>query len=185
MEMTDGIISLRPYRMNDAPALYEAIRESLSELMPWMHWCHPDYSIEDARQWISSQVETNENRSEYGFRITDARTDALLGAAGLNQIKAAYRSANLGYWIRTGAAGRGSATRAARMIARFGFEELNLIRIEIVAAVGNLASQRVAEKVGAVREGVMRKALLIHGTAHDAVLASLVIEDMKSWDERD
>jgi RimJ/RimL family protein N-acetyltransferase len=59
---------------------------------------------------------------------------------------------------------------------------LKLIRIEIVAAVGNLASQRVAEKAGAVREGVMRKALLVRDTAHDAVLTSLIEEDMKSWE---
>jgi RimJ/RimL family protein N-acetyltransferase len=74
------------------------------------------------------------------------------------------------------------ATRAARLAARFGFEELKLIRIEIVAAAGNLASQRVAEKVGAVREGVMRNGLFIHGAAHDAVLTSLVPEDLKSWE---
>jgi ribosomal-protein-serine acetyltransferase len=185
MEMTDGVISLRPYRKEDEAELYEAVRESLAELTPWMPWCHPDYSIEETRQWLSSRDEVREGGTDYGFRIADARTDRLLGGVGLSQINALYRSANLGYWIRTSAAGRGVATRAARLVARFGFEELELIRIEIVAAVDNLASQRVAEKVGAVREGLMRKALFIHGTAHDAVLTSLVAEDMKSWNERD
>lgn len=178
-ELTDGVIRLRPYRESDAEELYRAVRESMTELHQWMAWCGPDYSIEDSREWLASRAEARSKGTEYDFRISDARTDEYLGGTGLNQIKELYRAANLGYWITTGATGRGVATRAARLVARFGFEELNLVRIEIVAAVGNLASQRVAEKVGAFREGVMRKALIIHGVEHDAVLTSLVAEDMR------
>jgi RimJ/RimL family protein N-acetyltransferase len=69
---------------------------------------------------------------------------------------------------------------ATRLAARFGFEQLGLQRIEIVAAVGNVPSQRVAEKAGATREGVSRKRLLIHGESLDAVLFSLVPEDLGS-----
>jgi ribosomal-protein-serine acetyltransferase len=181
-ELTDGTISLRPYRLEDAEELYLAVRESLNELQQWMPWCHPDYSIEESREWLASHEGVSNGGTEYGFRIADARTDQYLGGVGLNQIRSLHRSANLGYWVRTSATKRGVATRATRLVARFGFEELNLVRIEIVAAVGNLASQRVAEKVGAVREGVMRKGLLIHGTPHDAVLTALVAEDIKGWE---
>jgi ribosomal-protein-serine acetyltransferase len=181
-ELTDSTISLRPYRLEDAEEIYLAVRESLDELHQWMPWCHPDYSIEESREWLASREDTWNGGTEYGFRIADARTDTYLGGVGLNKISRLHRAANLGYWVRTSAAGRGVATRATRLVARFGFEELNLVRIEIVAAVGNLASQRVAEKVGAVREGVMRSGLLIHGTAHDAVLTSLVAEDIKGWE---
>jgi RimJ/RimL family protein N-acetyltransferase len=86
--------------------------------------------------------------------------------------------ANLGYWVRTSAAGRGVATNATRAAARFGFEQLGLRRIEIVAAVDNIPSQRVAEKAGAVREGILRQRLLIRGKSMDAVLFSLVREDL-------
>jgi ribosomal-protein-serine acetyltransferase len=180
-QLTDGIITLRPYTMDDAQELYEAVRESIEELQRWMPWCHPDYSIEETRAWLSLRDDAWKNGADYGFRVADARSDRMLGGVGLNQINNDYRAANLGYWIRTSATGRGVATRATRLLARFAFEELNLVRIKIVAAVGNLASQRVAEKVGAVREGIMRKALIIHGTVHDAVLTSLVAEDMKNW----
>lgn len=179
-ELTDGHIRLRPYHVDDADELYKAVRESIAELHPWMPWCRPDYSIADSRDWLAARAEARSKGTEYDFRISDARTDEYLGGVGLNQIKELYKAANLGYWMKTSATGRGVATRATRLVARFGFEELNLIRIEIVAAVGNLASQRVAEKVGAVREGVMRKALIIHGAEHDAVLTALVAEDMKS-----
>ena len=86
--------------------------------------------------------------------------------------------ANLGYWVRTNSVGRGVATSATRLAARFGFEELGLHRIEIVAAVENIASQRVAEKAGALREGLLRKRLLIRGESQDAVLFSLLPEDL-------
>jgi RimJ/RimL family protein N-acetyltransferase len=63
------------------------------------------------------------------------------------------------------------------MLARFGFEDLGLQRIEITAAVGNVASQRVAEKIGAVREGLLRNRFLLQGRSHDAYLYSLIPED--------
>ena len=80
--------------------------------------------------------------------------------------------------MRTSAAGRGVATRATKLAARFGFAELGLNRIEIVAALDNVASQRVAERAGAVREGILRQRLSINGVPHDAVLFSLVAGDL-------
>lgn len=97
---------------------------------------------------------------------------------GLNFFNRVHQMANLGYWVRTSAAGRGIATQAARLVARFGFDQLGLHRIEILAAVDNIASQRVAEKVGAVREGVLRKRLLINSESRDAVMFSLLPEDV-------
>jgi RimJ/RimL family protein N-acetyltransferase len=180
--LTDGTILLRPYRTDDVDDLYEAVRESIPELQLWMPWCHPDYSIEESREWLSSREAAWNDGTEYGFHISDVSSGRFLGGVGLNHISSLYRAANLGYWIRTSAAGQGIATRATRLAARFALEELNLIRVEIVASVKNFASQRVAEKVGAVREGVMRKGLLIHGVEHDAVLTSLIAEDIKSWE---
>ena len=97
---------------------------------------------------------------------------------GLNFFNRVHQVANLGYWVRTSATGRGVATKAAHLVARFGFAQLGLHRIEILAAVDNIASQRVAEKVGAVREGVLRKRLLINGESLDAVMFSLLPEDV-------
>jgi len=63
-------------------------------------------------------------------------------------------------------------------VARLGFAQLGLQRIEIIAAVDNLASQRVAEKAGAVREGLARKRLLVRGEPQDAFVFSLLPEDL-------
>ena len=56
---------------------------------------------------------------------------------------------NLGYWVRTSRRGEGIAVRATKLAARYAFENVGLIRVEVVMAVDNSASRRVAEKSGA------------------------------------
>src|SRR5215213_800112 len=150
MELTDGKILLRPYRAEDVDVLYEAVRESINEISPWMPWCHAGYTIDESRAYIMSRDEARAKEEDYSLGIFDAQTGAYFGGTGLNHFVREYLYANLGYWIRTSCTGRGIASSSTRLVARFGFEELALQRIEIVAAVGNVASQRVAEKAGAV-----------------------------------
>jgi ribosomal-protein-serine acetyltransferase len=178
LELIEGPLMIRPFREEDASALYEAVRESISEVSPWLPWCHQNYSIEETREFIGSRELASQGGEWYSFGIFETDDGRFLGGVGINFINRVHQMANLGYWVRTIAAGRGVATRATRLAARFGFEQLGLQRIEIVAAVGNIQSQRVAEKAGARREGVLRNRLLIHGESLDAVLFSLVPEDL-------
>jgi len=177
-ELTDESILIRAYRDSDAALLYEAVRESIPEVSKWLAWCHDNYSIEESRQFVSARKLASQGDEWYSFAIFDKAGEKFLGGVGINFINRVHQMANLGYWVRTSASGRGVATAATRLAARFGFEQLGLHRIEIVAAVDNVASQRVAEKAGAKREGILRKRLLINGTPRDAVLFSLVREDL-------
>lgn len=185
-EFTDGQILIRPLRADDTDAVYEAVRESINEIAPWMSWCHEGYSREETVAFIRSLEGTPDVERDYSFAVIAATTGEFLGTVGLNRIDRLYQMANLGYWVRTSCARRGVASRAARLIARFGFRELGLQRLEIIAATENHASQRAAEKAGATREGILRKRLLIHGRPHDAVMYSFVEEDMEETrnDER-
>jgi ribosomal-protein-serine acetyltransferase len=178
VELSDRSILVRTYRAEDAGALYEAARESIAEVSVWLPWCHQNYSIEESRDFIGSREKAAEGGEWYSFGIFEKDSGKFFGGAGLNFFNRVHQMANLGYWVRTSAAGRGIATDATRLVAQFGFEQLGLQRIEIVAAVGNIASQRVAEKAGATREAVLRKRLLINGESQDAVLFSLVAEDL-------
>jgi RimJ/RimL family protein N-acetyltransferase len=140
---------------------------------PWLPWCHPQYSLAEAQEWIRSRAPLAGEGREYTFAIVGTG-GRLLGGCGLNQINRLHRFANLGYWVRTSATGHGVATDAVRQLADFAFRNTDLVRLEIVCAVGNNASQRVAERAGAVREGALRYRLLLHGQPVDAVLYSLV-----------
>jgi ribosomal-protein-serine acetyltransferase len=180
IELTDQRLWLRTYRDGDAALLFEAVRESIPEVSRWLPWCHQNYSLEESREFVTSRHAAAQGDEHYSFAVFEtANPCRLLGGVGINFINRVHQFANLGYWVRTSAAGQGVATRATRLAARFGFEQLRIQRIEIVAAVGNVASQRVAERAGAVREGILRNRLVVHGEPQDAVMYSLLRGDLQ------
>ena len=178
-EFTEGFVGVRRHQPGDVQPLFTAIYESIKELSPWLPWCHADYAIEETTAYLSTRDAEWEKGAEYDFAIFDARDGTFVGGVGLNRINQRDKVANLGYWVRTGCARRGIASAAALLAAKFAFQELGFNRLEIIAAVGNSASRRVAEKIGAKQEGILRKRVMLHGMAHDAVLYSLVAEDLK------
>jgi RimJ/RimL family protein N-acetyltransferase len=127
----------------------------------------------EAEEWTRSRPQLFTEGVEYNFVIVDS-SGRFVGACGLNQINRVNRFANLGYWVRSSDAGRGVASDAVRHLAAFAFSRTDLLRLEIVCAVGNTRSQRAAEKSGAMREGVLHDRLFLHGQSHDAVVYSIV-----------
>ena len=167
------MVTIRPYAREDIPLHFAAVSESKTELGSWMPWCHPGYALEDSRKWIDSQLIAFSEGAEYGFAIVDGE-NRFLGGCGLNHLERSDLRANLGYWVRSSARGRGVATTAATLLAEWAFSTTPFCRLEVIAALGNRASQRVAEKIGAQREGVLRSRLQLHGQPHDAVIYSLI-----------
>ena len=165
--------SIRPYATGDAGDLFAAAKESVHDVQPWLPWCHPDFAIEEARSWIDGRVSAFGKGEENQFAIVGA-SGRYAGGCGLNLIVQSQRRANLGYWVRSSEMGKGVAVVAVRLLAAWAFQNTALERLEIVVAVGNVRSQRVAEKAGAVREGILRRRLLIHDTFHDAIMYSIV-----------
>ena len=164
-------ILIRPYRLDDAPALYEAAIESVKEVYPFMSWCHPTLSINDLWKWVNDQISAFGARRQFEFAIQ--REDGrLLGGCGLNQIDGENRRANLGYWVRTSATGQGVARSAIRELVDWAYQNTNLIRLELIISSQNSASLRTAENAGAVKEGILKNRLLLHGKPHDAVVFS-------------
>jgi RimJ/RimL family protein N-acetyltransferase len=171
-----GSISIRPYAPDSAEELFSAARESVQEVHPWLPWCHANYAIGEARSWIESQVSAFAKGEEHEFAIFGP-SGRYAGGCGINLIVQSQRRANLGYWVRSSEMGKGVAVAAVRLVATWAFQNTALERLEIVVAVGNTRSQRVAEKAGAVREGALRRRLFLHDTFHDAIMYSLVRGD--------
>lgn len=162
-------VRIRPYAVADARALHEAARESIAHVYPWLAWCHPDIRLREAQQWLREQVANWRSGTAYEFAVLDG-DGAFLGGCGVNGVDAARRTANLGYWLRARALGRGTAVEAVRLVADWTFANTDLVRLEIVCAKTNLRSRRVAERAGAVEQGVAKDRLEIHGVFHDAVI---------------
>ncbi len=178
--LTDGVVSLRPYRLSDAGETYEAIHESLAELGPWLPFAHKDYSAKESRAWIKQRPAEWKKGNAYEFAIFDNNDGSYLGGCGINQIDYNNFLANLGYWIRTSRTGHGAAPAAARLLAGWGLKALGLKRIEIVVATSNLRSQRVAEKAGARREGILRNRIIVRDKTYDAAMFSLIPPDFNN-----
>jgi RimJ/RimL family protein N-acetyltransferase len=167
---------IRPYAVDDAEQVWRAATESSAELLPWMSWYHFGYHIRETRAWLEMQVNAFRIGTAYEFAI-ESREGRYLGGCGLNQIDPMNRRANLGYWVRTSATRQGVARAAVRQVAAWAYAHTDLMRLEIVAATANVASQRVAEHAGAQREGILRSRLLVRGQFQDAVVYSLLKPD--------
>jgi RimJ/RimL family protein N-acetyltransferase len=174
--ISDGSIGLRQFTLEDVSLLFNAVHESMAQLSAWMVWAHPNYSMEDTRAFVLKCGPGWEKGEQYSFAMIDLQGGQFLGSVGLSGVNRAHGFANLGYWVRTGKTRNGVATSATRMAARFSFETLGLNRVELLVPTANVASQRVAEKAGAKREGLLRKRLRLNGMAHDSFVYSLVVE---------
>jgi RimJ/RimL family protein N-acetyltransferase len=174
-QLIDEELLLRSFRMSDSASLYCAVRESLPDLKPWMSWATDSYNELAAREYITIARARWEEGTFYAFAIT--RADEILGACTLSSMHPIYHFCNLGYWVRTSYHGQGIAGRAAKLVARFAFENLGLIRLEIVIALENRASLRVAEKIGAHDEGILLNRMVIGRSIYDAHMYSLLPSD--------
>ena len=175
--ISDDVVILRPFEMDDATQLYEAVHESLIDLKPWMSWAHDEYSQEDAEKFIRITRARWEERALYAFAIIDAKNGDVLGGCSLSHKHPVYHFCNVGYWVRSSRHGNGIAGRSAKLAARFGFEFAGLIRAEVVVAVGNEKSKRVAEKIGAHYEGVLLNRMVVGTDIYDAYMYSLLPSD--------
>lgn len=171
-------INIRPYHESDAEQILAAVQESLPEVSPWMPDLNAGVTLEKVQAYIAAQPDQRSKREAYNFAIVDGQ-DSFLGGCGLTHINWQHRFASLYYWIRSSQTRKGAASTAARLLARFGFYELELQRIEIVVAVDNLPSIGAAKKTGAVREGLLRKRINVNGRAHDAFMYSLIRTDLE------
>ena len=124
-----------------------------------------------------SSLQRWESGREYPLGVFEAASGKVVGGTGVNHINKAYRTGNIGYWVRSRYTGKGIARFAACKSAVLGFEELGLTRLEIVVLTHNKASARVAEALGARFECEARNRLYFQGRPHNAFAYSLVPED--------
>ena len=138
----------------------------------------PMEHIDEARDLIekSHQSFADHRRIDWGITLKEPQT-GLIGRCGFNYILRQDRRASIGYDLGYAYWGKGIMTEAVRAMVRFGFEVLNLNRIEADAAAENAGSIRVLEKVGFQREGVQHEQYFEWDEFHDLVLFALLKKD--------
>jgi len=147
----DGVITLRPWREDDAQTLVEAL-DGDPEVARWLDLVPQPYTLEHARAYIAGES----NREEVTFAVVDDGTGRVVGSIGVG---VPYDGVSeIGYWLRADARGHGFTTRALVLASRWAIEERGAARLQLRADPENVASCRVAEKAGFTLEGVLRSA---------------------------
>jgi RimJ/RimL family protein N-acetyltransferase len=171
----DDVIALRPPAERDLDAIVEACQDP--EIPRFTRVPSP-YRRADAEDYLAKSAEGWSNGTSASFVIVDATDDSLLGSTGLHQLDADRNVTEIGYWVAKAARRRGIATRAVRLVSRWGARKLGIRRIELLTSVENEASQRVADAAGFTREGVLRS-YFSHSTGLlDVVMYSLLPADV-------
>lgn len=135
----------------------------------WLKWMGGFFAARDGLRWGIILHETGE----------------LIGSAGLHNWDREARYAELGYDIARPYWGHGYATEVSRALIQFGWEHMNLHRIEADVVEGNSASMRVLEKLGFRREGVWRQRMFKNGCYHDVCIYGLLRDEYVTQDDED
>jgi RimJ/RimL family protein N-acetyltransferase len=173
MELRGEGVVLRQWRIEDVPVVAAACQDS--EIARWLAFVPQPYTEEHARFYVQDCIDAPEERTP--FAITDAGTGEVIGSIDMHINR--MQTGHIGYWLAAEARGRGLTTAALRALSRWAVEELGLGRVELVTDPDNIASQRVAEKAGFQREGVLRSILVNRdGSRRDGVMFSLLPEEL-------
>ena len=167
------MFELRPLRLDDLDDLVAELQDP--EIPRWTRIPEP-YGREDGREFLERSAVGWSEGSGANFAIVAAADDRLIGSIGA--IFQDEDAATVGYWVARRARGRGIATEALRLVSRWLLESFPIERVELVTSPENEASQRVAEKAGFTREGLLRRYVKIKGKRRDCVIFSLLPSDL-------
>ena len=130
--------------------------------------------------WGAVEDRVKNSRTQYAWAIRTQEDTTFIGEAGMSLYAPRYRRSDIFYNVVPTYWGRGYATEVARALVQFGFDTLQLHRIEAGAATENIASVRVLEKIGMTREGIGRKILLTPGGWRDNYRYAILEDDPRA-----
>ena len=166
-----GEVWLRPYRSDD---LDDLVRELADPAIPRWTNVPPDYGRREGRSFLGQ----TEAQRLAGRALTLAIGDPLEGAVGLTDVDWRERRAEVGYWVAASRRGRGMASLAVRLLSDWALSQAGLERLDLYANPANKASQRVAEKAGYTREGLLRELRYRQGERETLYVFSRLASDL-------
>lgn len=173
--ITTQRLLIRRFTRRDVDDIAEAVAVSLPELQAWLPWAHPGYGREDAQAYVRDSMLAWKERRAFDYSIRWRHDPEMhLGNVSIWHVSRLGRTGEIGYWVRSDVTTQGIGTEATEALIDVGFADLGLHKIVLRIAIGNQASERIADKLGFVREGILREELLIRGAWVDHTLYSLL-----------
>ena len=175
--LAGDVVRLRPWGEADAPGMVLAFSDPV---MRRFSWRTTPYTGTDARDHLAEQEEARLRGEELNFALVEPRDqDVMLGGVSLYEVRPDQGRAAVGYWLAPEARGRGAATQAVRLLARWAFAELGLARLELTCGPDNEASRQVAERCGFTREGLLRAHVPFQGARRDSLIYGLLPGELR------
>jgi [ribosomal protein S5]-alanine N-acetyltransferase len=169
-------LRLRPFVSTDAEALF-ALHSNAHVLRYWDSPPWPDRGRAD--RFIATSRQMAEDGSAVRLAIDRDCDSQFIGWCGLSRWNPQFRSAALTYCLDDAAWGHGYATEAARALVQWGFDALDLNRVQAETDTRNAASAHVLEKLGFRQEGTLREDCIVNGQVSDSWVYGLVNRDWK------
>lgn len=166
-------LRLRRFRPEDLPFLQKyAVREYFWRFLPL-----DQQTPESIELYLDRRLEDDWGNGEYCCAVELIEAQHLIGTVRIATANTKHRSGDIGYALNHEYSGNGYMTEAVNRILQVGFQVLDLHRIWAVADVENTASWRLMERVGMLREGMLRQDKLVRGTWRDSYLYSILASD--------
>ena len=177
---TDRLI-LQRFSRRDHRTYDDAVRVSLPDLNQWLPWARLEYEHADSSAFIRESIQSwKEDRAwDYSIRHKDD-PERHIGSVSMWTVSKLGKIAEFGYWVRSDETSKGICTEAVDRLLQESFGSLGYHKVTLRIAVGNEASDRVAEKLGFTREGILREELLIRGNWVDHSLWSLLDREYRA-----
>jgi ribosomal-protein-serine acetyltransferase len=172
----DERTALRPLRLTDAAELFAVTAANRVYLRRWLPWLDAVQTEEHSREFVESAIEQRETGRGPIFAI--AHEGAIVGVIGFHPIDRIHTVGEIGYWLAEVFQGRGIMTACCRFVVRYGFHTLDLNRIQIPAATGNVRSRAIPERLGFRFEGVLRGRENLYGTFVDHAMYALLRSEL-------
>jgi RimJ/RimL family protein N-acetyltransferase len=147
---------LRAPELSDVPFLYQAVKESIKELQPWMPWATEDYTVESCEENLRGAIAKFITKEDFRICFLDKISGRMIGNSGFHRIDWNVPRFEIGYWCRSSETGKGYVTEVVQALTKVAFETLNAARVEIRCDDLNVKSAAVAERCGFVIEGVLK-----------------------------
>jgi len=148
---------LRSFTPEDAPALHEALVESLPRLREYLWflpWIAEEQTLQSAEVRCRNAQAAFENHADLAWLAFDRSTQRVVGSAGLHRTDWTLPRTEVGYWIRSSEAGKGYATEAVNALTTWALDTLHAVRVELLTDELNAGSRAVAQRCGFTLEGV-------------------------------
>lgn len=169
-------VRLEPLSLEHAPALAIAGRDPLV----WRFLLRrPLSSEDDAREMVREALAAAADRSQLPFAIVARSTGRAIGSTRFMEIRHAHKGLEIGStWISPEYQRTAVNTECKRSLFAHAFEDLGALRVQLKTDARNERSQRAIERIGAVREGVLRRHMILwDGFVRDTVMYSITAED--------